>query len=140
MRVEILTGGEFSSIVEKLRINAERLYMCPEDIYNDHPYYEVWAVEKSDVNNIETACMSEEVFCCYSNGGNRGTAYDLLTIHGAPVIAWQENSKKDTFNCLTDYFMDCLGVTDSEEICEYSVYLAKTNGWSLSELWRRLEG
>ena len=139
MKIEVLTGGEFCDVVEKLHIKAEQLYKCPEDIYNEHPYYEVWAVEKSDLKVIEPTCMSEEVLCCYSNGGNRGTAYDLITINGVSIIAWQENSEKDTFNCLTDYFRDCLGVEDCHLICDYSVYLAKTNGWSLSELWKRLE-
>ena len=140
MKVEVLTGGEFRDVVSHLHIDAKRTYRCPHDPYNDHPYYEVWEVEKSDLSNIESFCMTEEIFCCYSNGEHRGTAYDFLTINGVGVIAWQENCKKDTFNCLTDYFRDCLKVTDSNKIGAYSVYLAKTNGWSLSDMWRKLEG
>ena len=79
------------------------------------------------------------LFYC-SNGEHRGVAYDFLTINGVSVIAWQENSKTDTFNCLTDYFKDCLGVTDNYKIAAYSAYLAKNNGWPLSELWKKLEG
>ena len=140
MKIEVLTGGEFCDVVEHLRIDAKRLYKSPADPYNEHPHYQVWEVEKSDLNKIEDFCMTEEIFCCYSNGEHRGTAYDFITINGVGVIAWQENSKNDTFNCLTDYFKDCLDVTDSYKIAGYSVYLAKNNGWSLSDLWKKLEG
>lgn len=139
MKIEILTSGEFHDAVKHLKINAKRMYKCPPDLYNDRPYYEVWEIEKSDLSKIESFCMMEEIFCCYSNGEHRGTAYDFLTINGVGVIAWQEDCEKDTFDCLTDYFRDCLGVADSNKICAYSVYLAKNNGWSLSQLWHKLE-
>lgn len=140
MKIEIMTSGEFCDVVEHLHLDAKILYKSPADPYNDHPHYQVWEVEKSDLNRIEDFCMTEEIFCCYSNGEHRGTAYDFITINGVGVIAWLEGSKKDTFNCLSDYFIDCLGVTDSYKIAGYSAYLAKTNGWSLSDLWRKLEG
>lgn len=140
MKIEVLTGGEFRDAVKHMHIDAKRTYRCPSDPYNEHPYYEVWEVEKSDLNKIEEFCMIEEIFCCHSNGEHRGTAYDFITINGVGVIAWQEDCEKDTFDCLTDYFKDCLGVTDSYKIAAHSVYLAKTNGWSLSGMWRKLEG
>lgn len=135
MKIEVLTGSKFYNIAKNMKLDAKCMYKCQES-----PHYEIWSIEKSDARNIEETCMSENILFCYSNGEHRGVAYDLLTINGVSVIAWQENSKKDTFDCLTDYFKECLGVSDSHKIAAYSVYLAKTNGWTLSETWRKLEG
>lgn len=139
MKVEILTNSEFDDIIWALNTEAKCLYKTPEDIYTDYPYYEIWEIEKSDIRTIETACMFEDVMFCYSNGEHRGTPYDLVNINGVQIIGWLEGSKDDTFDCLIDYFRDCLGVTDSYEICAYSTYLAKTNGYTLAELWEKLQ-
>lgn len=139
MKVEILTNSEFDDIIWALNTEAKCLYKTPEDLYADYPYYEIWEIEKSDVKTIETACMFEDVMFCYSNGEHRGTPYDLVNINGVQIIGWLEGSKDDTFDCLIDYFRDCLGVTDSYEICAYSTYLAKTNGFTLAELWEKLQ-
>ena len=134
MKVEILTNSEFDDIIWALNVEARCLYKTPED-----PYYEIWQIEKSDAKTIETACMFEDVLFCYSNGEHRGTPYDLINIKDESIIGWLEGSKDDTFDCLIDYFRDCLGVTDSYEICAYSTYLAKTNGWTLAEFWGKLQ-
>jgi hypothetical protein len=140
MKVEVLTNSEFDEIVQALNTDARCVYKCPEDIYGDHPYYEIWEVEKSNIQEIETACMFEDVLFCYSNGANRGTPFECLTIHGEFVIGWTAVNDKDRFDCLTDYFIDGLGITDSDEVCACSVTMAKTNGWSLAQLWNKLEG
>ena len=134
---EILGGNGLYQAFKELGIKATRNYRRSEK-----PYYEVWELSKEDVKKLEydTEWKDEWGWFCYSNGEHRGTAYDFLTINGVGVIAWQEDSKNDTFDCLTDYFKDCLGVTDRNEMCAYSVYLAKTNGWSLSDMWKKLEG
>ena len=134
MKIEVFTGKKFGNVVKNNNIDAKRLYKHAE-----YPY-EIWSIEKSDARDIEDICIAENVLFYCSNGEHRGAAYDFLTINGASVIAWQEDGKTDTFDCLTDYFKDCLGVTDSHKIAAYSVYLAKTNGWTLSETWKRLEG
>ena len=136
MKIEVLTGKEFQNVVENMGINVKRLYNCPAD----HPYYEIWEIEKSDLKRIESECMSGEVLFCYSKGANRGTPYEPLTINGQFVIGWTAMNDKDNFNCLTDYFTDALGVTDPYEVCACATTMAKTNGWSLSQLWGKLEG
>ena len=140
MKVEILTNSEFDDIIWSLNSDAKCLYKSPEDIYGDHPYFEIWEVEKQNIQEIEVACMYEDVLFCYSNGEHRGTPCDFITINGVSIIGWLEGNEKDTYDCLTDYFRDCLDVTESYEICAYSVYLAKTNGWSLAQLFEKLEG
>ena len=137
MVIEILGGSGLHKAFKELDIEATRIYKG-----SNKPRYEVWELSKDDLKKLEYAYewKDEWGWWSYSKGEHRGTAYDFLTINGVGVIAWQENSKKDTFNCLTDYFKECLGVTDRNQICAYSVYLAKTNGWSVSDLWRKLEG
>ena len=134
---EILGGNGLHKAFKELGIKATRTYKGAEK-----PYYEVWELAKEDIKKLELTFdwKDEWGWFCHSNGEHRGTAYDFLTINGVGVIAWQENSKNDTFDCLTDYFKDCLGVADRNKIAAYSVYLAKTNGWSLSDMWRKLEG
>lgn len=134
---EILGGNGLYKAFKELGIKATRTYRG-----NNNPHYEVWDLSKDDLKKLEYTYEwnDEWGWFCHSNGEHRGTAYDFLTINGVDIIAWQEDSKKDTFDCLTDYFKDCLGVIDKNTICAYSVYLAKTNGWSLSNLWNKLEG
>ena len=134
---EILGGGALYKAFRELGIEATRTYKG-----SDKPYYQVWELSKDDLRKLEyhEEWKDEWGWWSYSKGEHRGTAYDFLTINGVGVIAWQENSKKDTFKCLTDYFKDCLGVADRNKIGAYSVYLAKTNGWSMSDMWKKLEG
>jgi hypothetical protein len=134
---EILGGGALYKAFRELDIEATRTYKGKEK-----PHYQVWELSKEDAKRLEysTEWKDEWGWFCHSAGAHRGTAYDFLTINGTGVIAWQEDCDKDTFNCLTDYFKDCLGVTDRDTICAYSVYLAKNNGWSLAQLWSKLEG
>lgn len=137
MKVEIMTNYDFEGLVKRMGFDAKRLYKCSKD---DNPYYEIWEVEKADVKTIENTCMLDGVLFCYSKGANRGTPFEPLTIHGEFVIGWTTINNKDTFNCLTDYFTDGLGITDPYEICACTTTIAKANGWSLSDMWRKLEG
>lgn len=134
---EILGGGALYKAFRELGIEAKRTYKG-----SDKPYYQVWELSKDDLKTLEyaTEWKDEWGWFCHSNGEHRGTAYDFLTINDVGVIAWQEGCKQDAFACLTDYFKECLGVTDNNKICAYSVYLAKNNGWSLAQLWKKLEG
>ena len=140
MKIEIMTNCKFNDLVEHYKFDAKQLYKSSIDPYNDRSYYEIWEIEKSDVRAVEDACMAENVLFCYSKGANRGTPFEPLTIHGKFAIGWTTVNNKDTFNCLTDYFTDGLGITDSYEICACATTMAKANGWSLSDMWRKLEG
>lgn len=140
MKIEVMTNGEFNGLADHYKFDAKQLYKSPIDPYNDLPYYEIWEIDKSDLRAIEETCMAEDVLFCYSKGANKGTPFEPLTINGQFVIGWTAINNKDTFNCLTDYFTDGLGITDPYEICACATTIAKTNGWSLSQLWKKLEG
>lgn len=137
MVVEIMGGNGLHKAFKELDIETTRTYRGSEK-----PHYEVWEISKEDLKKLEYAAFWEDGWgwWSYSKGEHRGTACDFLTINGVDVIAWQEDSMNDSFKCFTDYCKDCLGITEKNKICAYSVYLAKTNGWSLSELWKKLEG
>lgn len=134
---EIFGQGGLHKAFRELGVKAKRTYKGKEK-----PHYEVWELSKEDIKNLEYSWEwnDEWGWFCHSNGEHRGTAYDFITINGIGVIAWQEGCEKDTFDCLTDYFKKCLGVTDRNTIAAYSVYLARTNGWSLGDTWCKLEG
>lgn len=134
---EILGSGGLHKAFRELDIDAVRTYKS-----SNKPRYDVWELSRDDLKKLEYTYEwpDEWGWWSHSKGEHRGTAYDFITINGIGVIAWQEDCKKDTFNCLTDYFKECIGITDRNQICAYSVYLAKTNGWSLSDLWKKLEG
>ena len=136
MKVEILTNSKFYDAVQVLNTEAKCVYKSPAD----KPYYEIWEVEKSDIQKIETVCMFEDVMFCYSNGANRGTPFEFLTIGGEFVIGWTAIGEKNEFDCLTDYFKDGLGLKDSYDVCACAVTLAKTNGWSMAQMFKNLEG
>lgn len=141
MKIEIMVSGDFKDLMsECMEFNVKRLYKCPDGANNSHSHYEIWEIEKSDARKIEEICMLNGVLFCYSKGANKGTPFEPLTINGQFVIGWTAVGNKNTFNCLTDYFTDGLGIADPYEICACATTMAKTNGWSLSDMWRKLEG
>lgn len=134
---EILGGGGLHKAFKALNIQAIRTYKGKEK-----PHYEVWELFKDDLKKLEYAeeWNDEWGWFCHSNGEHRGTAFEFLTIRNQFVIGWKSQNNNDTFECLTDYFVNGLGVTDVNTMCAYSVHIAKANGWTLGNTWKILEG
>jgi hypothetical protein len=139
MKIEIMTNGKFKNLSKQHGWDANRVYRTPADDNRKRPYFEIWEVEKSDIKNIENVCLIEDVFACYSKGVGGATPFEFLTINGKFVIGWTAKNNKDTFECLTEYFKDGLGVTNARDMCAYATTLAKTNGWTLSKTFKLLE-
>jgi hypothetical protein len=140
MKIEVMTGKKFDKVVKELHIGAECVYRTPKDDKNKRPYYEIWEIDKSDMADVEVACMSEKVLFCHSKGDNsHGTPFEALTIAGKFIIGWTTVSGEDTFDNLTSYFNDGLGTTNPHEICACAVTMAKNNGMSFIDLWKNLE-
>jgi hypothetical protein len=137
MAVEILGGNGLYKAFRELGIKATRTYKGKEK-----PHYEVWELSKDDLKKLEYAVewKDEWGWFCHSNGEHRGTAFEFLTIRNQFVIGWAAQNNNNTFECLTDYFINGLDVIDMNIMCAYSMYIAKTNGWSLSKTWSMLEG
>lgn len=134
---EIMGGNGLHRAFKELGIKATRTYKRSEK-----PYYEVWELSKEDAKRLEYTFdwQDDWGWFCHSNGEHRGTAFEFLTIRNQFVIGWEAQNSNDTFECLTDYFINGLGVTDVNTMCAYSMHIAKTNGWTLSKTWEMLEG
>jgi len=140
MKVEILTNGEFYDVVRSLNVETKCAYKCPEDIYGEHPYYEIWEVEKSDIQKIETACMFEDVLFCSTGESYRGTPCSFLTVRGNFMIGYETKDYEEKYDCFTDYCKYGLDVSDSQQLYTVAINLAKTNGVSLSKFFTQYEG
>lgn len=134
---EILAGGGIENAFQELEIEAKRTYKSKGD-----PDFEIWELNKKDLRRLANVYDWEDNWgwFCASGGRNKGTACDMVYIGKECIIGWLEYSKKDRFNSLLDYFKECLHITDIEEVYEYAVYLAKTNGWTVARLFRSCEG
>ena len=134
---EIMGGNGLHKAFKELGIKATRTYKRSEK-----PFYEVWELSKEDAKKLEYTFdwKDEWGWFCHSNGEHRGTAFECLTINGQFVIGWTAKDNKDTFDNLTDYFTNGLGIIDVHMMAAYSVSLAKSNGWTLSKTWEMLEG
>ena len=134
---EILGCGALYKAFRELGIEAKRTYKGSEK-----PYYQVWELSKDDAKKLEYVpeWKDEWGWFCYSSGASRGTPFEFLTINNQFVIGWTTINKEDTFDCLTDYLVSGLGVTDTHGMYVCASTMAKTNGWSLSQLWSKLEG
>ena len=132
-----IMGNGLHKAFNDLGIKATRTYKRTEK-----PRYEVWELSKEDVKRLEYSgeWQDDWGWFCHSNGEHRGTAFECLTINGQFVIGWTAKDNKDTFDNLTDYFTNGLGIIDVHMMVAYSVSLAKSNGWTLSKTWEMLEG
>ena len=137
MKVEILASNAISkNSFQKLNIEANRTY--------EGENFSVWEIEKKDLRVLEES-HDEELFWqlgwwVFSKGSNFGKPFDFLTVNGQFLIGWQTKSCKDTYDKLTDYLTDGLGITDKEDICGCAVDLARANGMSMSKLFKTCEG
>lgn len=136
MKIEVMTGKKFDKIVKELNISAERIYQTPHK--DEYPHYEIWAIDKSNLEDVESACMFNKVLFCYSKGTNRGTAFEPLTVNGQFVIGWTAVNGEDTFDNLIDYFKDGLEITNPHEVCACAITMAKNNGMTFVDVWKKL--
>lgn len=138
MKIEVMTGRKFDKIVKELNINAERIYHTPKDDKNEYHYYEIWTIDKSNLEEVECTCTLNKVLFCYSKGTNRGTAFEALTINGQFIIGWTAANNEDTFDNLIDYFKNGLEINNPHEICACAITMAKNNGMTFVDVWKRL--
>lgn len=137
MKVEILASNAISkNSFQKLGIEANKTYKGEN--------FSVWEIEKKDLRVLEES-HDEELFWqlgwwVFSKGSNFGKPFDFLTINNQFLIGWEAENGNDTFDKLTDYLSDGLGITDNEEICGCAVDLARANGMSMSKLFKTCEG
>lgn len=127
MKVEILGTGAIETALAENNVQFTKTYS------GDH--YKVIEMEKSDAKKMSGRYL-ENAWCKLSNGAG-GSPFDIISVHGNCLIGWPANN--DTYKKLTDY-INALGASDDDDVCNYAVGLAKANGMSMSMLFARFEG
>ncbi len=129
MKVEMLSTGKIENVLKDNNITFNKKYSGEK--------YKVIEVDKKDAKQLSNSIM-EGAWCKFSNGAG-GSACDIFTVNGQMLIGWS-NGHNDSYDTLSDYMKDELGVTDDNDVCDYAAGLAKANGMTMSKLFRFYEG
>ena len=129
MKVEVLTTGNIEKVLKDNNIHFKKTYSGEK--------YKVIEVDKKDAKQLSNSIM-EGAWCKFSNGAG-GSACDIFTVNGQMLIGWS-NGHNDSYDTLSDYMKDELGVTDDNDVCDYAAGLARANGMTMSKLFRFYEG
>lgn len=129
MKVEVLTTGNIEKVLKDNNINFKKTYSGDK--------YKVIEVDKKDAKYLSNSIL-EGAWCKFSNGAG-GSACDIFTVNGQMLIGWS-NGHNDSYDTLSDYMKDELGVTDDSDVCDYAAGLARANGMTMSKLFRFYEG
>ena len=129
MKVEVLTTGNIEKVLKDNNINFKKTYSGDK--------YKVIEVDKKDAKYLSNSIL-EGAWCKFSNGAG-GSACDIFTVNGQMLIGWS-NGHNDSYDTLSDYMKDELGVTEDNDVCDYAAGLARANGMTMSKLFRFYEG
>ena len=129
MKVEVLTLGNIEKVLKNSNIPFKKTYSGDK--------YKVIEVDKKDAKVLSNSVL-EGAWCKFSNGAG-GSACDIFTVNGQMLIGWS-NGHNDSYDTLSDYMKDELGVTDDNDVCDYAAGLARANGMTMSKLFRFYEG
>lgn len=129
MKVEVLATGNIEKVLKDNNINFKKTYSGDK--------YKVIEVDKKDAKYLSNSIL-EGAWCKFSNGAG-GSACDIFTVNGQMLIGWR-NGHNDSYDTLSDYMKDELGVTDDNDVCDYAAGLARANGMTMSKLFRSYEG
>lgn len=129
MKVEVLTLGNIEKALKDSNIPFKKTYSGDK--------YKVIEVDKKDAKVLSNSVL-EGAWCKFSNGAG-GSACDIFTVNGQILIGWS-NGHNDSYDTLSDYMKDELGVTDDNDVCDYAAGLARANGMTMSKLFRFYEG
>ena len=129
MKVEVLATGNIEKVLKDNNINFKKTYSGDK--------YKVIEVDKKDAKYLSNSIL-EGAWCKFSNGAG-GSACDIFTVNGQMLIGWS-NGHNDSYDTLSDYMKDELGVTDDNDVCDYAAGLARANGMTMSKFFRFYEG
>ena len=129
MKVEVLATGNIEKVLKDNNINFKKTYSGDK--------YKVIEVDKKDAKYLSNSIL-EGAWCKFSNGAG-GSACDIFTVKGQMLIGWS-NGHNDSYDTLSDYMKDELGVTDDNDVCDYAAGLSRANGMTMSKLFRFYEG
>ena len=167
MAVEILGGNGLHNAFKELGIKATRTYRRAEK-----PHYEVWELSKEDLKKLEYTMewKDEWGWWRYAKGSNMGTPFDLFTVNGKELIAWDGPKREDLRDDWADesneekaayhysfkeyeetqyphvydnrltYMGEELGASVERNVCALAVDLARANGMTMAQLFKTYEG
>lgn len=137
MKIELLATPGIKGAFKELKIQATRTYKS-----TNAPHFEVWEIEKNDLFFLEETLEWHNGWghWAYSKGSNMGSAYNFLTVNNEFLIGWETQSGADTYDALSDYLYDGMGVHSHEEVCSMAVGLARANGKNLAQLFATYQG
>ena len=93
--VEILGGNGVEFTFNEFKIKAKKTYETVVENEKDHPKYEVYEIDKSDLKLLETISWADDFgWYRYAKGSNMGTPYSFFKINGCDLIAW-DGAKRD---------------------------------------------
>ena len=133
MKIELIAKGNVEKMLNAMNIDFTVSYKGET--------YKVIEIEKNDVKSLTNMSLEDSKnWWYYSKGARTGSACDFFRINGHDLLGWAKLQHKDNYKTLMDYFNDELGISDDEDICDYAVSLAKTNGMSVAKLFKVCEG
>lgn len=113
--------------------------------------YEVWKV--SDELFQKICVMSEEEFIKLagedawwrqSYGSNLGSPDVKFEVNSKYLVGWDspiyDSKIGNTYEDLSEYLCDCIGVSQPRNVCACATDLAKYNNMTMGELFKKYEG
>lgn len=113
--------------------------------------YEVWIVSEELFKKM--CAMTEEEFAELagedawwrsSDGSNLGDPDAEFEVNGKNLIGWDspiyESKTGHKYESLSEYLSCCIGVSQPRNVCACAMDLAKYNGMSMGELFKKYEG
>ena len=148
---EIL-GGELDKAFEELNMNAKKTYESKNLHYEYQEVYQVWELSDEDFEKI--CNMSEKDWkdnwgwWRSAEGSNMCSPIYRYNINHHYIKAWDGNTReRNSKDCwpreyeyLTEYICDEIGASMEKNICALAVDLAKINGITMGELFRKYQG
>lgn len=148
---EIL-GGELDKAFKELNISAKKTYESKNIRHEYQEIYQVWELSDEDFEKIcnltEKDWKDDWGWWRSAEGSNLCNPISRFNINHHYMKAWdgvnRETSSRDhwsrEYNNLLEYFCDEIGASMEKHICALAVDLARINGITMGELFRKYQG
>jgi len=150
--IEIL-GGELDKAFEELNISAKKTYESKNIRHEYQEIYQVWELSDEDFKKI---CNLTEKdwkddwggWWRSAEGSNMCNPISRFNINHHYLKAWDSNNRLESldyyrgreYEYLTEYMCDEIGASMEKNVCALAVDLARINGITMGELFRKYQG
>lgn len=139
--------------------NLKRFFNVIDNEYNDaeityaNDRYEVWKVsnglfkdmcDMTEEKFVELA--GEDAWWRQSEGSSLGAPYEKNIVNGHKLISWSKgyfdceaSRRSKKYESLSDYLCNCVGASQPRNVCALAMDLAKYNGMTMGELFKKYE-